>query len=471
MTEQEVLAQFKNLQPFPSSERCEAWRGTDPLNGGKPVVIKRISVWKAKEPMNRSFSLDHPSIARCKKWFVCGGHLYVVRQYVEGQPLLQHIRQAADEGDLDVATLMNDLLSGLETAHGYGLFHGRLHPDNVLVAPDGQVVLTDFGCAVRNDKQVRRYVAPERQIGSDAREPDDPLTPAHDVYSVGSFIMDAVGSGLVGDDERKAALEVIAERCRADDPAGRYPSLGGLAEAWKEALRKPPSPPPPLPVARFEVHLHGNMSAPMKPKEKRTGKLTVGNTGDLPITIEAVESDVGWLTRRGEWAPTLLPPKEEQTVSLQISAPLIRDRQDGHVVVRTDIAGDQSIPVSPPPIRGIPPVWRRIVLLTVALLLAVAVIMLIKATPRPEEAKAVVRNELMISHNCYLTDPGMRELQVVLAHEPEKEFREIYRNIDKAPQSVCIESGQLAATRCPKTEKRYFLMGRTPTSVCSSHGP
>jgi serine/threonine protein kinase len=97
--------------------------------------------------------LDHPGIAAAVAFDPFGQPPYLATEYVPGQSL----RALIDRGPLSVAdalSVLRRVLLALEHAHGRGLVHGGLKPENVLIderiAGDGldrpgAVKLTDFG--------------------------------------------------------------------------------------------------------------------------------------------------------------------------------------------------------------------------------------------------------------------------------------------------------------------------------------
>jgi eukaryotic-like serine/threonine-protein kinase len=108
-------------------------------------------------------------------------------EFVEGPSLAGLL----DGGPLDPADAMDVLAqvaAGLGAAHAAGLVHRDIKPANLLVAPDGQVKITDFGIAhAAGSAQLTRtgtmvgtpsYLAPERAAGASA-------TVASDLYSLG----------------------------------------------------------------------------------------------------------------------------------------------------------------------------------------------------------------------------------------------------------------------------------------------
>jgi hypothetical protein len=79
------------------------------------------------------------------------GDFYLTMELVEGGPLTVRLAEGkALELDL-VLDVGRQLARGLEAIHAAGVIHGDLKPDNVLLAPDGRVVVTDFALAAQRD--------------------------------------------------------------------------------------------------------------------------------------------------------------------------------------------------------------------------------------------------------------------------------------------------------------------------------
>lgn len=73
-----------------------------------------------------------------------GAHVaYLIREWVEGEPLDEHLERVGELAAPDAADVLRQVADALSTAHAQGLAHGRLHPRNVLVAANGRVRLTD----------------------------------------------------------------------------------------------------------------------------------------------------------------------------------------------------------------------------------------------------------------------------------------------------------------------------------------
>src|SRR5205085_1053735 len=94
-----------------------------------------------------------------------------------------------------ILTLVQELCAPLAYLHGEGLVHRDLKPDNVLVRPNGQPVLMDFGLVTQFTGEVQRerlqvegeisgtlaYMAPEQIRG-------EPVDARADLYSLGCIL-------------------------------------------------------------------------------------------------------------------------------------------------------------------------------------------------------------------------------------------------------------------------------------------
>jgi len=141
-------------------------------------------------------SLQHPHIARLLDTGTTPQGLpYLVLEYVEGQSLLAH----ANARRLDVRArlqLMQQVLEAVQHAHNQLVLHRDLKPANILVTPQGQVKLLDFGIAKLLSGTTAESTALTRQGGHvltpDYAAPEQvsggTLSTRTDVYALGVIL-------------------------------------------------------------------------------------------------------------------------------------------------------------------------------------------------------------------------------------------------------------------------------------------
>lgn len=106
------------------------------------------------------------------------GGYFIVLDWINGPDLQMLLNQSRDESMAlaieDITRWMADAARAIQHAHESGLIHCDLKPSNLLLAPDGRVVLTDFGFARRLtsneshsiDGGTLAFMAPEQLDGS-----------------------------------------------------------------------------------------------------------------------------------------------------------------------------------------------------------------------------------------------------------------------------------------------------------------
>jgi tRNA A-37 threonylcarbamoyl transferase component Bud32 len=134
-------------------------------------------------------ALDHPNIVKlydAQTGFSLtdiSAYKYIVTEYVDGKPLHaifgRQNRRAAAVHALDI---LAQTAAAIRYAHGQGIIHSDLHPDNIMLRKDGQVKVIDFGSAHnplwtelsnRHNATAQTYTAPEVLRGEKPSEKSD----------------------------------------------------------------------------------------------------------------------------------------------------------------------------------------------------------------------------------------------------------------------------------------------------------
>ena len=178
------------------------WRATDERLR-RAVAVKVIPRSASASPRVRrealaAARLNHPGIVALHESGEDEDALYLVSELVEGKTLAE-LEAAGALSDHDVAEVGIALCDALEHAHGNGVIHRDVKPQNVMVPRRrkgaGAVKLTDFGVAhLVGDEPLTRtgdvmgtlaYMAPEQAAGRRAGAPAD-------VYALGLLLYEAL---------------------------------------------------------------------------------------------------------------------------------------------------------------------------------------------------------------------------------------------------------------------------------------
>lgn len=89
-----------------------------------------------------------PGIVSVRDFFLENGTAYIVMEFVEGETLKQQLARVGGKMPLvEVFDLVRPLLRSLAEMHAAGLIHRDISPDNIMITPEGNVKLIDFGSA------------------------------------------------------------------------------------------------------------------------------------------------------------------------------------------------------------------------------------------------------------------------------------------------------------------------------------
>jgi serine/threonine-protein kinase len=120
------------------------------------VAVKVLLPQFASDPINierfrreaqAAAGLNHPHIVSVYDWGEEDGTSFIVMEYVAGQTLREILQSYGPLNPMDAARVAAEIADALSFAHSHGVVHRDVKPGNVLVTPQGQVKVTDFGIA------------------------------------------------------------------------------------------------------------------------------------------------------------------------------------------------------------------------------------------------------------------------------------------------------------------------------------
>jgi len=230
--------EFEQLGPYRIGRKLgrggmgTVFEGLDPQTGQR-VAVKVLSPNLAQEEGFRErFELEieslkklrHPGIVRLYGYGEQDGHLFYSMELVDGINLEDELRAGRRFDWREVTRLSVELCRALKHAHDHGVIHRDLKPANLLLTPEGQIKLTDFGIARQFGQThltggggvlgTAEYMAPEQADGKQ-------VTSQCDLYSLGC-VMYALLSGRPPFRASGLPQMLHLQRFAEPEPVGRF---------------------------------------------------------------------------------------------------------------------------------------------------------------------------------------------------------------------------------------------------------
>jgi serine/threonine-protein kinase len=287
----------------------EVWAARDVVLG-REVAVKLLRreyaddagfVERFRNEARHAASLSHPGIASVYDYGEIDGSAYLVMELVPGEPLSAILAQRGPLPADEAVPLLQQAAQALQAAHVAGLVHRDVKPGNLLVTPDAQVKITDFGIARAGGQAAltrtgevmgtAQYLAPEQAMGRAA-------TSASDVYGLGvvgyemlaghrPFDADnpvAVAMSQVNDTPPPlpstvpSAVASVVLQALAKDPDERPHSASAFSDALGRAMRGHPITPMSTPAVAAPMTQPLTQPGPVLGVGAPTGAATTGST-------------------------------------------------------------------------------------------------------------------------------------------------------------------------------------------------
>ncbi|MBP7532860.1 MAG: serine/threonine protein kinase [Chitinophagales bacterium] len=279
------------------------------------------------EAMSLYQLVQHPGIVRFFDYLENADGQFIITEFVEGSNLADYTKQCGAMPLDQLVSVFSKILDIVAFVHSKGIIHRDLKPANIMLTPQGEVKILDFGIAkVRNENLTATgtsigtiaYLSPERIYTlKDAQGNPIPLDHRSDIYSLGVTLYEAAtgqglyptGNNATSDYEvmmdivskplprlnatnpnASAVLQAIIDRATQKKPDQRYPNCEAFKNDLQQLLSAKPSTSKP---PHITTSPHRNIPTSPKPmpqtnNNNNTGKKKSGGFDWWLVLLAAV---------------------------------------------------------------------------------------------------------------------------------------------------------------------------------------
>jgi eukaryotic-like serine/threonine-protein kinase len=237
----------------------------------RPVALKLIRAEMASSPailarfkqeLLLSRQVTHKNVVRIYDLGDAEGVKFITMEFVEGRDLRTLIQEKQKFSPEEAVEVIGQVCQALEAAHGVGVIHRDLKPQNIMRENTGRILVMDFGLArtLEGDGMTQvgalvgtmEYMSPEQALAKDLDHRSDLFTLGLILYELLTgkmpFRADSALASLIKRTQERAipvsdhdatipgALSGIVSKCLEPDPNLRYQSAPQILrdlEAWQ----------------------------------------------------------------------------------------------------------------------------------------------------------------------------------------------------------------------------------------------
>ncbi|BAE81738.1 serine/threonine protein kinase [Chlamydia felis Fe/C-56] len=195
-----------------------------------PLVADTLRVHNFLKEARIIEQISHPNIVKLYQYGQCREGLYMAMEHIQGVSLRKYILSQLIPLSRAVDIILQ-IAQALEYLHSRGILHRDIKPENILITPQGEIKLIDFGLAasssMANDPYpvclgTPSYMSPEQRQG-------DKISENSEIYSLGLIAYELIlGNLALG----KVILSLVPERMSKilakalqPSPKDRYASM------------------------------------------------------------------------------------------------------------------------------------------------------------------------------------------------------------------------------------------------------
>jgi serine/threonine protein kinase len=221
------------------------------LARGDPDLLKRFQL-----EIRTTAALRHKNIVTIHASGEDEGDPYLVMEFLGGQTLKDVIQTRRPLTLLDKVRIMTQVAEGLGYANSKGVVHRDVKPENIMLLPDDNVKIMDFGIALgpnRNTAMTQTggiigtppYLAPEQLRGSKANEQTD-------IFSFGDVYYELLTGGVHPFEPYKNNSEALYHAILNYEPKSIGELVAGCPAALEDLVHRALAKEPEIRYQKFE---------------------------------------------------------------------------------------------------------------------------------------------------------------------------------------------------------------------------
>ncbi|MCC8074312.1 MAG: Stk1 family PASTA domain-containing Ser/Thr kinase [Clostridiales bacterium] len=186
--------------------------------------------------------LSHPNIVKVYDFSFGEKLQYIVMEYVDGITLKEYIQKQGAITWNDALFFTTQILRALQHAHDKGIVHRDIKPQNIILLPNGNIKVADFGIARFSRSETRtltetaigsvHYISPEQAKGEFTDE-------RADIYSVGVVLYEMLAGKVPFEAENAVSVALMQIQNDAKKLTDINPDIPvGLEQICIHAMQK-----------------------------------------------------------------------------------------------------------------------------------------------------------------------------------------------------------------------------------------
>ena len=287
----------------------------------KPEFSSDVNfVTKFRIEAQSAAGLSHPNIVNVYDVGEDNGVYYIVMELVEGITLKEYIQKHGRIEPKEAIDFAIQIAQGVQAAHEHHTIHRDIKPQNIILANNGTLKVTDFGIAKAASSSTTsvHYISPEQARGGFSDERSD-------IYSLGITLYEMLTGHVPFEGENNVAIALMHIQSEMVSPREYYPDIPtSLEKIIRKCTQKKPErrylTANALIADLYRVKENPNIDCIVVPKQ------TVPSSPTIEMTKQ--EMEMIKTGRQVDAAATQeVPPARPKTSEIQVNRPVMKPSQ------------------------------------------------------------------------------------------------------------------------------------------------